>query len=181
MSSRLSLIVTISLLVISNSDSLRYNLNWLLLGMRIKKSSYVAWWPSKKIWSIMADFWAFLNRFCVSGVIPMLRRSCDAISFTIISCAVATTRTFTNKMRAKVFRNTSLNLNKLDRRLFDWNAFLNEQESSWFLIQLLNLFLIWKDEWLKMGELSIIAFSQPFDKFFGNIKFIKKLFNTTIN
>ena len=151
LSSRLSLIVTISLTVtislsiISNSDSLRYNLNWLLLGMRIKKPSYVALWP-KKIWSIMADFWAFLNRFCVSGVIPMLRRSCDAISFTIISCVVATTRTFTNKMRAKVFRNTSLNLNKLDRRLFDWNAFLNEQESSWFLIQLLNLFLIWKDE-----------------------------------
>ena len=32
-----------------------------------------------------------------------------------------------------------------------------------------------------MEELSIIAFSQPFDNFFGNIKFIKKLFNTKIN
>ena len=32
-----------------------------------------------------------------------------------------------------------------------------------------------------MGELSIIALSHPFDIFFGNTKFIKKLFNTTIN
>ena len=32
-----------------------------------------------------------------------------------------------------------------------------------------------------MGELSIIAFSQPLDNFFGNIEFIKKLFNTKIN
>ena len=35
-----------------------------------------------------------------------------------------------------------------------------------------------------MGELSIIAFSQPFDNFFffffGNIEFIKKLFDTKI-
>ena len=33
----------------------------------------------------------------------------------------------------------------------------------------------------KMGKLSIIVFSQPFDSFFCNIKFIKKLFNTKIN
>ena len=32
-----------------------------------------------------------------------------------------------------------------------------------------------------MEKLTLIAFSQPFDKFFGNIEFIKKLFNTKIN
>ena len=31
----------------------------------------------------------------------------------------------------------SLNLNKLDRRVFAWNAISSEQDGSWFLIQLL--------------------------------------------
>ena len=49
-----------------------------------------------------------------------------SLSFTIISCAAATTRKFVNKMRAS----GALNLNKLDRRVFVWNTILNEQEGS---------------------------------------------------
>ena len=57
----------------------------------------------------MADFWGFLTRFCVSRVIPRCsdaRTKKVSLSFTIISRAAATTRKFTNKMRAKVVSNT---------------------------------------------------------------------------
>ena len=46
-----------------------------------------------------------------------------------------------------------LNLNKLGRQVFDWNAILNEQKSWWFLIQLFNLFLVSKDKRPQNGRM----------------------------
>ena len=65
----------------------------------------------------------------------------------------------------------SLNLNKLDKWVFDRNAILNEQKGSWFPIQLFFLFLVSKDTKKWENKVETIK----------NIKFTKKPFNTKIN
>ena len=81
----------------------------------------------------MADFLEFLTHFqCQWSNSQMLRCPYRKVplSFPVISCAAATTRKFINKMRVKYLGILSLNLNKLDKRVFNRNAILNEQKGS---------------------------------------------------
>ena len=68
----------------------------------------------------------------------LVKKAC--FLFSTISYLAATTRKFVKKMWAKVFGNTVLNLKKLYKQVFEWNAILNKQKGSWFFIQLINPF-----------------------------------------
>ena len=53
----------------------------------------------------------------------------------------------------------SLDLNKLNRTVFEWNAVVNEKEGSWFLIQLFDLFVASNVKWPKNGRIINNCFS----------------------
>ena len=113
-----------------NSDYLRCYFSSLFFGMRIEKLLYVALWPSNKTWLIMTEFlWVIPRCFDDKIVSP---------SFTI-SCVTATTWKFI-RCEQRYLRILYLNLNKLDRWVFDWNAILLEQKGSWFLYSYLIYF-----------------------------------------
>ena len=81
------------------------------------------------MYSIMVDFLGFrTNSLSVEWFPDADARTKRCLSFTIISCVAATTWKFIIPYLGIL----SLNLNKLGRQVFDWNAILNEQEGSWF-------------------------------------------------
>ena len=154
-----------SLSILTNTDSLRCNWNSLFSGIRIEDWSHLSLWLSNKAFAVMENFLGFLTPFVLvewlTDAPMLLKKVISQFHHNKLRCSNYTKKLWI-KRDQRYFGKLSLNLNKLDGQFLYW--IINEKK---VLIQMFDLFLVFQViNYPRMKELSITALSQAFDNCF---------------